>query len=184
MKPQALSNERLAQTQRGFLEWTRSVEALARFPEIEGGGEVKLVPRAGLAAFIARRNAEPALGTQGKGTFAVVPPGTRPFYCLVALSFGNASGVDRAAGVFVIKPSGVPYAELLPEHLVVVSLEDGRVVEGDLRPSSDTPTHLRLYQRFAEIGGMQRLRNWLEVRKTFFAEDSAPENLDPPRGRL
>jgi L-ribulose-5-phosphate 4-epimerase len=73
---------------------------------------------------------------------------------LVTLSFGNASGVDRAAGVFVIKPSGVPYAELLPEHLVVVSLEDGRVVEGDLRPSSDTPTHLRLYQRFAEIGGI------------------------------
>lgn len=73
---------------------------------------------------------------------------------LVTLSFGNASGVDRSAGVFVIKPSGVPYAELLPEHLVVVSLEDGRVVEGELRPSSDTPTHLRLYQRFAEIGGI------------------------------
>lgn len=73
---------------------------------------------------------------------------------LVTLSFGNASGVDRAAGVFVIKPSGVPYAELLPEHLVVVSLEDGRVVEGELRPSSDTPTHMRLYQRFGEIGGI------------------------------
>jgi L-ribulose-5-phosphate 4-epimerase len=73
---------------------------------------------------------------------------------LVTLSFGNASGVDRAAGVFLIKPSGVPYAELLPEHLVVVSLEDGRVVEGELRPSSDTPTHLRLYQRFPEIGGI------------------------------
>jgi L-ribulose-5-phosphate 4-epimerase len=73
---------------------------------------------------------------------------------LVTLSFGNASGVDRAAGVFVIKPSGVPYEELRPEHLVVVSLDDGRVVEGDLRPSSDTPTHLRLYQRFREIGGV------------------------------
>jgi L-ribulose-5-phosphate 4-epimerase len=73
---------------------------------------------------------------------------------LVTLSFGNASGVDRDAGVFLIKPSGVPYAELLPEHLVAVSLEDGRVVEGTLRPSSDTPTHLRLYQRFAEIGGI------------------------------
>ena len=73
---------------------------------------------------------------------------------LVTLSFGNASGVDRAAGVFVIKPSGVPYAELLPEHLVVVSLQDGRVVEGELRPSSDTPTHMRLYQRFTEIGGI------------------------------
>ncbi len=73
---------------------------------------------------------------------------------LVTLSFGNASGVDRDAGVLVIKPSGVPYDELRPEHLVVVSLEDGRVVEGDLRPSSDTPTHLILYQRYPEIGGV------------------------------
>jgi L-ribulose-5-phosphate 4-epimerase len=73
---------------------------------------------------------------------------------LVTLSFGNASGVDRDAGVLIIKPSGVPYDELRPEHLVVVSLEDGRVVEGDLRPSSDTPTHLLLYRRFPEIGGV------------------------------
>ena len=73
---------------------------------------------------------------------------------LVTLSFGNVSGVDRDAGVLVIKPSGVPYDELRPEHLVVVSLEDGRVVEGDLRPSSDTPTHLILYQRYPEIGGV------------------------------
>ena len=73
---------------------------------------------------------------------------------LVTLSFGNASGVDRDAGVLVIKPSGVPYDELKPEHLVVVRLEDGRVVEGELRPSSDTPTHLALYRRFPEIGGV------------------------------
>ncbi len=73
---------------------------------------------------------------------------------LVTLSFGNASGVDRAAGVLVIKPSGVPYDVLRPEQLVVVSLEDGRVVEGDLRPSSDTPTHLILYQRYPDIGGV------------------------------
>ena len=73
---------------------------------------------------------------------------------LVTLSFGNASGVDRKIGVLVIKPSGVPYDDLRPEHLVVVSLEDGRVVEGDLRPSSDTPTHLILYQRYPEIGGV------------------------------
>jgi L-ribulose-5-phosphate 4-epimerase len=73
---------------------------------------------------------------------------------LVTLSFGNASGVDRKIGVLVIKPSGVPYDQLRPEHLVVVSLEDGRVVEGDLRPSSDTPTHLILYQRYPEIGGV------------------------------
>ncbi len=73
---------------------------------------------------------------------------------LVTLSFGNASGVDRAAGLLLIKPSGVPYDRLLPEHLVAVSLVDGRVVEGDLRPSSDTPTHLLLYQRFPDIGGV------------------------------
>ena len=73
---------------------------------------------------------------------------------LVTLSFGNASGVDRGAGVMVIKPSGVPYATLRPKHLVVLSLADGSVVEGDLRPSSDTPTHLALYQRYASIGGV------------------------------
>ena len=73
---------------------------------------------------------------------------------LVTLSFGNASGVDRDAGVLLIKPSGVPYDVLRPEDLVAVSLADGAVVEGDLRPSSDTPTHLLLYQRFASIGGV------------------------------
>ena len=73
---------------------------------------------------------------------------------LVTLSFGNASGVDRALGVMLIKPSGVPYDELLPEHLVAVALDDGRVVGGDLRPSSDTPTHLALYRRYPEVGGV------------------------------
>jgi L-ribulose-5-phosphate 4-epimerase len=73
---------------------------------------------------------------------------------LVRLSFGNASGVDRDAGVLVIKPSGVPYDRLEPKDLVVVSLEDGRVVEGALRPSSDTPTHVLLYRRFPDIGGV------------------------------
>lgn len=73
---------------------------------------------------------------------------------LVTLSFGNASGVDRSVGVLLIKPSGVPYDQLRPEQLVAVSLVDGRVVEGDLRPSSDTPTHLLLYQRYPEIGGV------------------------------
>jgi L-ribulose-5-phosphate 4-epimerase len=73
---------------------------------------------------------------------------------LVTLSFGNASGVDRAAGVLVIKPSGVPYDELRPESLVVVSLADGWALEGQLSPSSDTPTHLALYRRFPEIGGV------------------------------
>jgi L-ribulose-5-phosphate 4-epimerase len=73
---------------------------------------------------------------------------------LVTLSFGNVSGVDRDAGVLVIKPSGVPYAELLPESMVTVALDDGRVVDGSLRPSTDTPTHRFLYREFPDIGGV------------------------------
>ncbi|MEJ5252818.1 MAG: L-ribulose-5-phosphate 4-epimerase [Chthonomonadetes bacterium] len=72
---------------------------------------------------------------------------------LVILTWGNASQIDRQHGVFGIKPSGVPYEQLRPEHIVLVDL-DGRVVEGSLRPSSDTPTHLVLYQRFEGIGGI------------------------------
>jgi L-ribulose-5-phosphate 4-epimerase len=73
---------------------------------------------------------------------------------LVTLSFGNASGVDHEAGVMVIKPSGVPYDTLRPEDMVAVSLADGSIVEGEFRPSSDTPTHLLLYRRFGSIGGV------------------------------
>jgi L-ribulose-5-phosphate 4-epimerase len=73
---------------------------------------------------------------------------------LVTLAFGNASGVDRETGMLVIKPSGVPYDRLSPADMVVVALEDERVVEGDLRPSSDTPTHAMLYRRFPSIGGV------------------------------
>jgi L-ribulose-5-phosphate 4-epimerase len=73
---------------------------------------------------------------------------------LVTLSFGNVSGVDRDAGVMVIKPSGVPYADLRPETMVVVALDDGRVVEGSLRPSTDTPTHLHLYRTFPDVGAV------------------------------
>jgi L-ribulose-5-phosphate 4-epimerase len=68
---------------------------------------------------------------------------------LVMGTFGNLSAVDRAAGVFAIKPSGVPYAELTPDHMVLVSLDTGAVVAGALRPSSDTPTHLELYRAFS-----------------------------------
>jgi L-ribulose-5-phosphate 4-epimerase len=67
---------------------------------------------------------------------------------LVFGTFGNASVVDRAAGVFAIKPSGVPYSDLTPDQIVVVSLDSGATVEGALRPSSDTPTHLELYRAF------------------------------------
>lgn len=72
---------------------------------------------------------------------------------LVCLTFGNASGLDRDSGIAVIKPSGVPYDRLEPENLVLVDL-DGTVVEGDLRPSSDTATHLLLYREFGAIGGI------------------------------
>ena len=67
---------------------------------------------------------------------------------LVMGTFGNLSVVDRAAGLFVIKPSGVPYEQLTPSDMVVVSLASGEIVEGTLRPSSDTPTHLELYRAF------------------------------------
>ncbi|MNZ51897.1 L-ribulose-5-phosphate 4-epimerase UlaF [compost metagenome] len=76
-----------------------------------------------------------------------------PKYGLVTFTWGNVSAIDRESGLFVIKPSGVPYEELKAEHMVVLDLE-GRVVEGDLRPSSDTPTHLVLYRSFPNIGGI------------------------------
>lgn len=72
---------------------------------------------------------------------------------LVILTFGNVSGLDRRRGVFAIKPSGVSYDRLRPADIVLVDL-DGRVVEGRLKPSSDTPTHLELYRAFSGIGGV------------------------------
>jgi L-ribulose-5-phosphate 4-epimerase len=72
---------------------------------------------------------------------------------LVLYTFGNASGIERAQSLVVIKPSGVPYETMKPEDLVVVDLE-GKTVEGSLRPSSDLPTHLVLYRAFAGIGGV------------------------------
>jgi L-ribulose-5-phosphate 4-epimerase len=72
---------------------------------------------------------------------------------LVILTWGNVSGRDADTGLVAIKPSGVDYTEMRPEHMVLVDM-DGRVVEGDLRPSSDTPTHLLLYREFEGIGGV------------------------------
>ena len=72
---------------------------------------------------------------------------------LVLYTFGNASGVSRSDGLVVIKPSGVPYEVMKPSHLVVTDL-DGRIVEGEMRPSSDLPTHVALYKAFPEIGGV------------------------------
>ena len=76
-----------------------------------------------------------------------------PKYHLVTFTWGNVSGIDREKGLFVIKPSGVDYDKLTPDSMVIVNLE-GEVVEGDYRPSSDTPTHVVLYNRFQEIGGV------------------------------
>ena len=73
---------------------------------------------------------------------------------LVSGTFGNVSGVDRAAGLFLIKPSGVPYRKLTPTQLVAVSLTTGEVIGRGLRPSSDTPTHLELYRAFPGCGGI------------------------------
>jgi L-ribulose-5-phosphate 4-epimerase len=72
---------------------------------------------------------------------------------LVLYTFGNASGISRQEGLVAIKPSGVPYESMKPEDLVIVDL-DGRIVEGNLRPSSDLPTHLVLYKAFPAIGGV------------------------------
>ena len=72
---------------------------------------------------------------------------------LVIYSWGNVSGIDREAGVVAIKPSGVAYDELVPEKIVLLDLE-GNIIEGDLRPSSDTPTHLELYRNFESLGGV------------------------------
>ncbi|WP_414663178.1 L-ribulose-5-phosphate 4-epimerase AraD [Horticoccus sp. 23ND18S-11] len=76
-----------------------------------------------------------------------------PRHGLINLTFGNASAIDRSRGIFAIKPSGVAYADLRPSHMVLVDLE-GRKVEGKLNPSSDTPTHRRLFLAFKKIGGV------------------------------
>ena len=73
---------------------------------------------------------------------------------LVIFTWGNVSGIDRERGLVVIKPSGVDYDAMKASDMVVVDLSTGEVVEGDLRPSSDTPTHLAIYRAFAEAGGV------------------------------
>ncbi len=72
---------------------------------------------------------------------------------LVTYTWGNVSGIDREKGLVVIKPSGVPYEELKAEDMVVLDM-DGNKVEGDMRPSSDTPTHIALYKAYPELGGV------------------------------
>ncbi|MCL4272150.1 MAG: L-ribulose-5-phosphate 4-epimerase [Anaerolineales bacterium] len=77
-----------------------------------------------------------------------------PKHGLVTFTWGNVSGIDRDQGLMVIKPSGVAYEVMKAEDMVVVSLETGKIVEGKLKPSSDTPTHLELYKAFPNIGGV------------------------------
>jgi len=89
---------------------------------------------------------------------------------LVFRTWGNASGIDRERGLVVIKPSGVPYEGMGPEQMVVVRLADGETVEGDLRPSSDAPTHLELYRAFEGIGGVAHTHSlyataWAQARR-------------------
>ena len=73
---------------------------------------------------------------------------------LVIFTWGNVSGIDRESGLVVIKPSGVSYDKMTVNDMVVVDLETGKVVEGDLNPSSDTPTHLAIYRAFPNVGGV------------------------------
>jgi len=93
-----------------------------------------------------------------------------PRHGLINLTFGNASALDRAQGIFAIKPSGVDYAVLKAPDMVLVDLE-GKIVEGRLKPSSDTPTHRRLYLGFKKIGGIVHTHS---SHATAFAQAGRP----------
>jgi L-ribulose-5-phosphate 4-epimerase len=89
---------------------------------------------------------------------------------LVIQTWGNASGIDRSRGLVVIKPSGVPYDGMRPKDMVVVSLADGRVIDGKFKPSSDTATHLVLYRAFKDAGGIVHTHSlyataWAQARR-------------------
>ncbi len=77
-----------------------------------------------------------------------------PKHGLVTFTWGNVSGIDREQGLMVIKPSGISYDDMKAEDMVIVDLEMGKVVDGKLKPSSDTPTHLELYKAFSNVGGI------------------------------
>lgn len=93
-----------------------------------------------------------------------------PAHGLVTFTWGNVSAIDRELGCVVIKPSGVEYNELTPDKMVVVDL-DGNIVEGDLNPSSDTPTHVYLYRQFENIGGIVHTHS---THATAFAQARMP----------
>ena len=90
---------------------------------------------------------------------------------LVVLTWGNASGADRKAGVMAIKPSGVSYESLVADDMIVLSIETGEVIEGRGRPSSDTPTHLHLYREFQRINGVVHTHS---THGTAFAQARRP----------
>ena len=77
-----------------------------------------------------------------------------PKHGLITFTWGNVSGIERKQGLIVIKPSGVSYDDMKADDMVVVEMETGKVAEGNLKPSSDTPTHLELYKAFSNIGGI------------------------------
>lgn len=93
-----------------------------------------------------------------------------PAHGLVTFTWGNVSAIDRETGYVVIKPSGVEYDELTPDKMVVVDL-DGNVIEGELNPSSDTPTHVYLYRQFENIGGIVHTHS---THATAFAQARMP----------
>ena len=94
-------------------------------------------------------------------------------YKLVLFTWGNVSGIDRDSGLMVIKPSGVDYDKLTPADMVVMSL-DGKKIDGDMNPSSDTPTHLELYRRFPEIGGVAHTHSTFAVAYAQAGRDIPP----------
>jgi L-ribulose-5-phosphate 4-epimerase len=106
-----------------------------------------------------------------------------PAHGLVTLTWGNASGIDRSRGLVAIKPSGVPYERLTADEIVVVDLE-GEVVEGQRRPSTDTPTHLALYQAFDEIGGIVHVHSpwataWAQAQREIPVLGTTHADLSP-----
>ena len=90
---------------------------------------------------------------------------------VVIYTWGNVSEINRDSGLVVIKPSGVDYAVMKPEDMVVVDLKTGEIVEGNLRPSSDLPTHLELYRTFEEIGGITHTHS---IHAVSFAQAGVP----------
>lgn len=94
-----------------------------------------------------------------------------PKYNLVTFTWGNVSGIDRKSGLVVIKPSGVEYSEMKLADMVVVDLQTGAIADGELKPSSDTDTHLELYRRFKTIGSIAHTHSrWA----TIFAQAGSP----------